>query len=70
MNKVKVKDLVFLALAALIVGALAYAIAFWIFNDDSRDALGTGITIATSCFIVELLRPYLERLSKKKKKRT
>jgi hypothetical protein len=56
-----------LALASVIVGFACFAIMFWVFKMSYKTSLETGIIIVFTGFIIELLKPWIERLTKKRR---
>ena len=69
-NNLKVKNYLTLTLAAAIVGFAWFAVEYWIFNSNYRDAMSTAISVAIAGFIVECLRPWLTARLKKNKRVT
>jgi ammonia channel protein AmtB len=49
-------DIIWLVIGALVLGLLAFAISYWIFDDDYSDSITLASTVAISGFVGELLR--------------
>lgn len=56
-----------LAIAALIIGFACFAIMFWGFRISYKTSFDTGLILAFTGFVVELLRPWIEKITSKKK---
>jgi hypothetical protein len=55
------KNAIFLAIACLIIGFVWFAVCFWLLGWDFKAAMSDARLVATTCFIVELLRPWLQK---------
>jgi len=66
MTKQTQPPLVFVAIASIIIGAVVFGIAFWIFKESGNGALSIGLTAMLASFTGEMLRPFFEKKFKKK----
>ena len=67
------RNTIFLVIASLIIGMVYFAIAYWIFGDNYREAFSGACAIAVTGFVIELfIRPRIEKKfgSRKHKDRT
>ena len=55
-----------LAIAALIIGFGVFSILYWGIKFSYSESLTLGLVICFTGFIVELLRPLIHKLTKKK----
>lgn len=53
------KQFLSLVLAAIIIGAILFAAAYWIFSIEYKTSMMLGVVAAFSGLIVELIKPLL-----------
>lgn len=60
------KNMLALIMATLIVGFGLFAISYWLLNFDRNNSLIIACSGALAGFAVEILKPSLQKLTKKK----